>query len=260
MANLSLAFGNELSLNEKRRITRKVFKNLALIAVEFARLPRIVPRLSEHVKLENGSAIIRGLQQGKGVIFLASHFGNWELMGHACMKLLRDHGYLSHGSGLAAVARPLNNPHLDCEVRRLRSLNGATVLKKKWVTREILVKLKNNWCVAILFDQHAGREAPLVPFFGHPAFTTPAPALLALKTGAAVIPVFCVRTGYGRFRIHVTEPVEIISTGDRERDIMENCGRFNRVLEEWVRRYPEQWLWLHRRWRAPTGIEKTNTS
>lgn len=240
LSNLNLAFGETKSEKEKRKIARESFRSLFLTIAEFVLIPTFGSDPRPLVRFLDPHAAGRALQRNKGVIFLVSHFGNWEIMAHACV---------SDGYKLASVARPLNNPLIDREIEKLRCCNGAVALKKKWVVREIIDKLKKNWCVAILADQYSGRNAPFVPFFGHPVSTTPAVALLAMKTGAVVLPTFNLRLGYGKNHTYVCDPVEIVNTGKKDQDIIENCTRFNRAIEEWVRRYPRQWLWMHRRWR-----------
>jgi KDO2-lipid IV(A) lauroyltransferase len=247
LRNLDLAFGDSTTIAEKRRIARGAFRSLFRTVVELISIPRMMKNFSRHAEVRNAEGIARALHKKRGVLFLISHFGNWEIMAHACVAL---------GHKLASVGRPLKNPLIYREIERLRCFNGAVVLKKKWIAREIIERLKNNWCVALLVDQYAGRHAPFVPFFGHPVSTTPAAALLAMKTGAVVLPVFDVRERYGYHHICVCDPVDIVATGDREADIRENCARFNCVIEDWVRRYPDQWLWMHRRWRRKKGPDE----
>jgi len=245
--NLDLAFGDSKTKIEKRRIARGAFRSLFLTVAELILIPRIMRDLSRHAELRNAAGVSNALLKKRGVIFIISHFGNWEIMAHTCVSL---------GNKLASVGRPLKNPLIYREIERLRCFNGAVVLKKKWIAREIIERLKNNWCVALLVDQYAGRHAPFVPFFGRPVSTTPAAALLAMKTGAVVLPVFDVRERYGYHHSYVCDPVDIVATGDREADIRENCARFNRVIEDWVRRYPDHWLWMHRRWRRKKGPDE----
>ena len=247
LKNLDLAFGDSKTQAEKRRIARGAFRSLFRTVVELIFIPRMMKDFSRHAEIRNAEGISNALQKKRGVIFLISHFGNWEIMAHTCVSL---------GNKLASVGRPLKNPLIYREIERLRCFNGAVMLKKKWIAREIIERLKNNWCVALLVDQYAGRHAPFVPFFGHPVSTTPAAALLAMKTGAVVLPVFDVREWYGYHHIYVCDPVDIVSTGNRDADIEENCARFNRVIEEWVRRRPDQWLWMHRRWRRKKGPDE----
>jgi KDO2-lipid IV(A) lauroyltransferase len=240
LRNLDIAFGDSKLRSEKRRIAKQAFESLFLTVAETIYIPVLVKDIDRYAKFQRDDRIADVLKEGKGLIFLVSHFGNWEIMAHACVSM---------GYQLASVARPIKNKLVNDELERIRCCNGAEILRKKWVVKEIISKLRNNYCVAILIDQYAGRHAPFVPFFGRPVSTTPAAALLALKTGAAVVPVFDVRQEGGFHNVYVDEPVEIINTGNREKDIAENCARFNQVLEKWVRRYPEKWLWMHRRWR-----------
>jgi KDO2-lipid IV(A) lauroyltransferase len=238
--NLDIAFGSTKTAEEKKRIARESFKNLFLTVAEFLLIPKLIDTVDDLITLKNPELIKKEINKERGVIFLVSHFGNWEIMAHTCMR---------NGFKLASVGRPLKNPLVYGEIERLRCLNGGVALKKKWVARDIMKKLRDGWCVAILFDQYAGRYAPFVPFFGRPVSTTPAIALLAMKTGVAVMPVFNVREGYGKNTVYVCEPVEIANTGNREKDIEVNCARFNGVLEQWVRKMPGHWMWMHRRWR-----------
>ena len=247
LENLDIAFNADKSDAEKRRIARCSFTNLFLTVGEFLRVPSMISNIRSIVSAEGLSVITRALRHNRGVIFLVSHFGNWEIMAHRTAV---------EGFRIATVGRPLKNPLIYREIERLRGLNGVVTLKKKWVAREIMRKLRDNWCIAILADQYAGRFAPFVPFFGRPVSTSPAVALLAMKTGASVIPVFDVRCPDGLHCMRFCEPVEIAKTGNTKADIAENCARFNRVLEEWVRRFPEQWLWMHRRWRRKKSPEE----
>ena len=219
------------------------------MVAEFIRLPVTIDEIESRVHIVPGpEEVHRALREGRGIIFIISHFGNWELLAHRGLRECEHR--------IASVARPLKNPLIYREIERLRCLNGAVVLRKKWVAKEIIGKIKDNWCVAILMDQYSGRNAPFVPFFGRPVSTTPAVALIAMKTGAAVIPIFNVRRRFGYLSLNVCDPVEIARTGDKEKDIRENCARFNRVIEEWVRRFPDQWMWMHRRWRRKKGPEE----
>ena len=240
LRNLDLAFGESKTGGEKRRFVRASFKSLFLTVAELILIPALSRTKKPLGKFQTPDDVGRALRKGKGVIFLVSHFGNWEIMAHACV---------SEGYKLASVARPLKNPLIDQEIEGMRCFNGAVILKKKWVAREIIKRLKKNWCIAILADQYAGRYAPFVPFFGHPVSTSPAVALLAMRTGAVVLPAFNVRKAYGKNHIYTCDPVEISHTDNKDKDIIENCARFNRIIEEWVRRYPDHWLWMHRRWR-----------
>ncbi len=239
-ANLEIAFGDTKTRREKRAIVRGAYRNLALTAVEFILTPKFRRRREPFSRIVGLPILSEAFRAGKGVILLISHFGNWETMATCTPEI----------EGLiAAVGRPLPNPLIYREVERLRAMNNLKPMRKKWAVREIMNLLRDNLGVAILADQYAGRYAPFVPFFGRPVSTQPAPALLALKTGAAVIPAFDVRVRRGRHEVHVCPPIEIPATGDLAADVAEGCARINRVIEEWVRRRPDHWLWMARRWR-----------
>jgi KDO2-lipid IV(A) lauroyltransferase len=169
------------------------------------------------------------------------HFGHWELSG-----LMQ--GYL--GLPLALVARPLDNPRLERILAALRERSGNRVLHKRNAVREILRALRERIGVAIVIDQDARGDGVFVPFFGQPASTTPTLALLALRSGAPVIPSFSVPQEDGTYRVVYEAPVEISPSGDRERDVLELTARCTAVVERWVRRHPEAWLWMHRRWKT----------
>jgi len=247
LSNLDIAFGDAKSAQEKRAIARGSFRSLFLTIGELILVPRLVRDLETAQKSTNFGGIARALRKNRGVIFLISHFGNWELMAHCCV---------AGGHRLISVGRPIRNPLIYREIERLRCWNGAEMLRKKWVARDVIESLRSNSCVAMLIDQYAGRNAPFVPFFGRPVSTTPAIALLAMKTGAVVLPVFNIRERFCRNHLYVCEPVEIADTGNLESEVPENCARFNRVLEEWIRRRPDHWLWMARRWRRKKGPDE----
>jgi KDO2-lipid IV(A) lauroyltransferase len=180
--------------------------------------------------------------QGRGAIFVTGHFGFWEL--HA----------LAHGLALApiaVVARALDNPLLHDLLERVRTSTGNQVIYRRGGLRRILRTLQQNGGVALLIDQHIqAPDAVLVDFFGRPASTTSAVAVLAHRTGAAVIPVFALPMPDGRYRMVYEHPVEPPADESPEavRDFTQRCTD---VLEMYVRKYPEYWLWMHRRWRTP---------
>lgn len=240
LANLDLAYGDAKTVAEKRRIARGSFRNLFLTMTEFMLTPKIRRRGGPDIELINGEAIRAVREKGKGLIFLVSHYGNWEFMALSDPPLM---------GPVVAVGRPFRNSLIYREIERLRSMCNLMPIKKKWVAQDIIDLLGRNYCVAILSDQYAGRFAPFAPFFGRPVSTTPSAVVLAMKTGASIVPVFDVRIGYSRHEVHACDPIEIPDTGDRKADIAEGCVRMNRVLEGWVRRRPDLWLWMARRWR-----------
>jgi KDO2-lipid IV(A) lauroyltransferase len=181
------------------------------------------------------------------VIVLTAHFGNWELFAYA-------HGLF--GFPITLVHRAMRNPFIDTAIVGTRTRGGTHCIAKKAAARNVVRALRHKEMVAIPADQNQTRRfGVFVDFFGKTASTTPGPARLAMLTGAAVFPAFLVREGEGeRHRIMVLPEIEMVKTGNREADIVTNTQRCNSVLEQMIRKHPDHWLWLHKRWRTqPAG-------
>jgi KDO2-lipid IV(A) lauroyltransferase len=247
--NLSIAFP-ERSLAERRRILRASCRNLGRLAAEFCHLPELdAQRLPEVVGFADRAAWETAIEraQQQGLVVLTAHFGNWELLAYA-------HGLLGHP--ITLIHRPMHNPIFDRAIAEIRGAAGTRVIRKKAAAKEALRTLKQREILVVPSDQNqTARFGVFVDFFGKAACTTPGAARLAMLTGAPVVPVFLVRDGEGpRHRIEVLPEVEMVSTGDREADIQTNTQRCSRVVEEMIRRYPEQWIWFHKRWKTrPPG-------
>lgn len=243
--NLKMAMP-ALSPAERRRIVRGVFRNLSRMLAEFADFPRYtrdnVSRVIVYDGFENYAA---AAERGRGVLLLTGHLGAWELGAFAQSV---------YGYPLNVVIRALDNPYLNDLVNRYRALAGNRIIEKRDFLRGILEALKNNEAVGILMDQNSSpAEGVFVDFFGVPASTSTGMAKIALRTGAAVAPAFALWEK-DKYRLRFDPPLELVSTGDAERDIAANTQLFTRVLEDYVRRYPDQWLWIHRRWKTrPPG-------
>jgi len=245
--NLRLAFGADVDARWTRRVAwrcfcqfgRITFDSLVLYHMPFDELRRLVAYEGlEHVR--------RAYAEGRGVLLFTGHYGHWELT-----AMLQGH----LGLPMALVARPLDNPRLERILARLRSRSGNRIVHKRNAVREMLKALRERIGVAIVIDQDARADGVFVPFFGHPASTTPTLALLALRSGAPVIPSFSVPCE-GGYRVVYEPPVEIPQSGDRDRDVLELTARCTAIVERWVRSRPECWLWMHRRWKtrpAPGG-------
>jgi KDO2-lipid IV(A) lauroyltransferase len=180
-------------------------------------------------------------------LFLTAHVGAWELSSFA---------HALHGYPMKFLTRPIDNRRVDDLIARYRGRAGNTVIPRTEAARGVFKALANNEAVGILIDQNTTRsEGVFADFFGIPAATTPGLAAFALHTDAAVVPGF-IRWDSIR-RKHILEfqqAVELVRTGNRDADIRANTARFNRVIEDFVRRYPDQWLWIHRRWKTrPEG-------
>lgn len=228
-----------------REVAWNCYANFGRSAAEFARLGRADREaILGWVTVEGREHLDRAVAGGRGVLFVTAHLGNWELMGVVCNLL---------GYRLFPVARPLDNPWLNRLVDQIRSRHGSIVVSKKEESapRELIQALRDGDCVGILLDQNmAPYDGVFVEFFGRPACTAKGLALIARRTGAPILPAFIVRETDGRHRLIVQPPVELSRTRDLERDVVTNTARCTAVIEQMVRRYPDQWLWMHRRWKT----------
>lgn len=239
--NLSLALP-ALSAVERRRTIDAVFGSIARVIVTFAKFPRIGPQnVEQWIRCEGAEHFTAALRQGRGVLFATAHLGNWELSAFA-------HALLT--GPMNVLVRPLDNPLIDAMVERRRGLSGNRLIAKKDFARSILKALQANEAVGILIDQNASLDSGVfVDFFGVPACASVGFARIAARSGAAVIPGFALWSEQEqRYVLRFYPPVLI--TGDAARDTQ----TLHRRLEEVVRAYPDQWLWLHRRWKTrPPG-------
>jgi len=247
LRNLEMAFP-DLSGSAREDILRGSFENLGRLLVEFTHLPELnksnVCRFVVHDGLEN---YLEGLRRGRGVIFMTAHFGAWELSSFA---------HAVYGYPLRFVVRPIDNPHVERLISMYRTRSGNIPIERRRAARDILKALRQNEAVGILFDQNTTRsEGVFAEFFGIPAATTPSLALFALRTGAAVVPGFLIwDESLKKHRLRLDPPVELIDTGNLDHDVLENTKLFNKILEGYIRKYPDQWLWIHRRWKTrPEG-------
>jgi KDO2-lipid IV(A) lauroyltransferase len=245
LANLEAAFPLR-SREECREIARAMFGHFGRLLVELLKFTSLSrERMLSLVEFEGQERADHAYAQGHGVLFFTGHFGYWELQAIAHALSARP---------ISVLARALDNPYLNQLLERVRGVTGNAVIYRRGAIRKVLRALENNEGVALLIDQHIqSSDAVYVDFFNRPAATTSALAALALRTGAPVIPVFALPTPGGRFRLIYEHPVEPPdATGpDAVREFTQRCTV---VLEMYVRRYPELWLWMHRRWRdvAPT--------
>ena len=226
---------------ERRAIARGVFAHFGRVVVELLKFSALPPgEMMRMVEFEGEERVRQALARGRGVLLFTGHFGYWEMDGivHA-IEL----------GPIGVLARPLDNPHLSAFLERVRQCTGNTVIYRRGALRRVMRTLEANQAVAILIDQHIlGPDAVYVDFFDRPAATTSALAALALRTGAPVIPVFSIPIAGGRYRMIYEHPVEP-PRSDSPEAIREFTQRCTDVLEMYVRRHPELWLWMHRRWR-----------
>jgi KDO2-lipid IV(A) lauroyltransferase len=245
LANLEAAFPLRSS-EDCRAIARAMFRHFGRLLVELLKFTSLShDRMLSLVDFEGQERADHAYAQGRGVLFFTGHFGYWELQAIA---------HALSGRPISVLARALDNPYLNALLERVRGVTGNAVIYRRGAIRKVLRGLEANEGVALLIDQHIqSSDAVYVDFFNRPAATTSALAALALRTGATVIPVFALPAPGGRFRLIYEHPVEPPdATGpDAVREFTQRCTD---VLEMYVRRYPELWLWMHRRWRdvAPT--------
>jgi len=245
--NLKLALP-EWTDAQREATLRGMVRSLGWMAAEFARMPRYNrENIEELIVIDGNENFLAGQQRGKGVLFLTAHVGAWELSSFA---------HALYGYPLYYMARPLDNARLDTLINSYRKLSGNQPIFKNESARTMLKILKDAGTVGILADQNTlPEEGAFVDFFGVPACTTTGIARVALHTGAAVVPGYAVwDESLKKYRLRFEPPLELIQTGDSERDIAENTQQFAEVTEEIIRKYPEQWVWVHARWKTrPEG-------
>ena len=245
--NLELALPG-LSLRERHEMIHGVYRSLARLLADFSHFSALTPQnASELVAFDGLENYDAALAKGRGVLFLTAHIGAWELGAFA-------HGL--KGYRLNVVYRALDNPALNALVNHYRCLGGNPLIEKRESARGILAALARNETVGILADQNTlADEGVFVNFFGVPACATAGIARIALHSGAEVVPAFCVWDAKAK-RFHILyEPALVFSTtGDTERDVQAATQQMADVIERVVRAYPDQWLWIHRRWKTrPPG-------
>jgi KDO2-lipid IV(A) lauroyltransferase len=247
MRNLAMVFP-EKSEAERARILRGVFASLGRQLAELCQFPKYTPEnIDEVVTYDGLQNYERAYARGKGVLFLTAHFGGWELSAFA---------HSLHGHWLHIVMRPMDNQYLDRLLQNYRTMHGNKTVAKDDFVRGLLAAMKAGETVGILMDTNmTPPQGIFVDFFGIPACTASGLARIALRTDAAVVPGFTIwDPALRKYRLRFDPALELIRSGDLEADIAANTQLFTRVIEDYVRNYPDQWLWVHRRWKTrPEG-------
>ena len=246
--NLRLAFP-ELPEPARRDILKRMVRNLGWMAAEFARLPRYTRNnIEKAIILDGFENFAAAEQRGKGVLFLTGHMGAWELEPFA---------HALYSSPIYFLVRPIDNPRVDALVNRYRCASGNRPIQKNESARTILRILHEGGVIGVLADQNTvPAEAVFADFFGIPAATTSGIARLARRTGAAVVPAYNYWDPQIRkYRLRYEPALELTATADEQNDIRKYSARFNQVIEDYVRRFPDQWLWVHRRWKTRPANE-----
>jgi KDO2-lipid IV(A) lauroyltransferase len=225
------------------RTARGVYAHFGAVLVDLLWMERRpIGELLALADVEGVEQLRAALARGRGVVCPTAHFGNWEYQGFASAPLI---------GPFSVIARPLDNPELDRRLVALRTSTGNTVIYKQKALAQVMKTIREGGLVAVLIDQNVQeKDGIFVPFFGRPACTTTVAAALALKTGCAVVPVRCALGPDDRYRMSYGPPVEAKDSGGRDEDVAALTGRLTATIEGWVREQPEQWLWLHRRWKT----------
>jgi Kdo2-lipid IVA lauroyltransferase/acyltransferase len=245
--NLRIAFP-DMPESERERIKRNVFRNLGRLLGEVTQFPKLHrDNIKDIVTDEGLEHYVNAVNSGRGVILLTGHIGAWELSVFA---------HSLNGYPMSFLKRNVDNPLVEQIGENYRSRFGNRSLDKKGSVREIIKTLKSGGVVGILADLNTSREEGVFcDFFGTPACTTAGIATLALRTGALVVPGYLLWDEAAQIhRLHFEPSVETIDTGNQKEDVQTNTARYTKVLENVIRQHPDQWLWIHRRWKTrPVG-------
>jgi KDO2-lipid IV(A) lauroyltransferase len=249
--NLRNAYGDELSDIQMRKIIRSNYLHFALVWLDFVKLPRIVntSNWQNYFQVEGLEHARKALKEGKGIIFVTGHVGNWEVLGCAF-------DFFFHP--LHSIAKHLKNPFVDRFLTRLREEGRQKIIFTEDASREIIRVLRNNKLLGILVDQNARENNIFVDFFGQKAATTRSVATISLKMGAPIIMIFLRRTDKKyKFKITLSKPIQIERTGNLEKDILSLTQRYTTIIESRIREHPHEWLWMQRRWKTKPPIATT---
>ena len=227
------------------RIIQTLFQNLGKGFAEVIKIYFGLGRnIIESVTFEGIEHFQTARSKRKGVLFITGHCGNWELLAIASARKL---------SPVSVVARAMNNPYLNRVIEKARRTHGNRIIYKKAALKNILRALRSNEAIGILMDQAVlAREGFVIDFLGRGAWTTKMPALIARKTGAAVLPAFIHRTEYGHI-IRIFPEVQLSHEDDKEEQLKKDTKKFSSYVEEYIQQYPSEWLWIHRRWKRVKG-------
>jgi KDO2-lipid IV(A) lauroyltransferase len=239
--NLEHAFPGQYTAAERDAMVRSVYRHFCTLLIEIIHLPRRfhVTNWKDFLALENAPAAVECLLSDRPLLVVTGHFGNWEIAGYSLSML----GFSSH-----AIARPLDNPYLDQYLRSFRERTGQKILAKHGDFNKMQAILAGGGVLATLGDQDAGQRGLFVDFFGRPASTHKAAALLALEYRVPMVVAAAVRIGK-RFKMIVADAIFPEEYEGRPNAVREMTQRFTSDLEKMIRRYPEQYFWLHRRWK-----------
>jgi len=251
LENLTQSLGKEKRKEEIEYIYRACFREagesfceMVSAMVSLFRKSSVLNELKEKFVLEGEENLKQALSQRKGIIGLCAHFGNFTLMGT---------GLTSRGYQYALVVRPTDESRVEMYLQKWRDRLGydsIPALPRSTAVRRSLVALRQNKILALFADQNKAKGGVFVDFFGRPAGTVVGPAVMALRTGAPIIPIFNVRQGSNKHKVIIGAPIQFEISGDQERDILTVTAKITKVIENFIRKYPTHWWWFHNRWKA----------
>src|SRR3990167_7470996 len=250
LQHLAYGFGEAMPEAERRRVARRVFTNLGRNALEWLQLPRrSLDDIQRQVTAQGVEHVRDALAKGAGVIMVSGHFGNWEILPLYFRTLGFDRG--------GVLARPLRYPEYEAFFIGMRAAKGVPTIARGSV-KDVARALRANGLVGMMPDQDiASMEGLFVDFFGHPAHTPVGPAALSLMTGAPIVPCFVIRDGR-RFRIAIEPPLRAPEGVERPQALAQLTQAWSDVVESYIRRYPDHWVWMHRRWKTqPVTTDST---
>lgn len=234
-----------LNLSDERQVKKKVkrcFENLGKTVVEFMQFPHLNDKkIQKYVRVEGIQHIENAISQGNGAIILTGHFGNWELLA-ACIS--------ANVAPLTPIVRELRSPKLNTLVSNYRDRAGYSTIDRNTGVRDALRCLQNNKLLGIVADVDTTVNGVFVNFFGRPAYTPYSPIAFALKTGAAILPSFIIRQPDGTHRVIIEPPMMLKRSDEKEKELVDNTQKFTNIIESYIRKYPEQWIWMHQRWKT----------
>lgn len=239
LQSLEKAYGDSMDGADRRKLGSKAWANLGRNAFEMIRWASWSHEkvAAQVVRVTGWEHAQKAIAKGKGVLCITAHLGHWELLA----------AYVGSRTPIAVVAKPLYDPRLDKIVTDFRSKWGGPVIPRGGALKGILQALKENRLIGMLMDQDTGSDGIFVPFFGRPTWAQTGAARIAQKSGAALVPFFLVRGTDGKFELHVEPEIEM---GPGPEGVVAATAAYTAVIERYVRAYPDQWVWMHERWRS----------
>ncbi len=253
-ANISIVFGRDLENKKSEVLGRESCEYLAMNILDLLKLNKIANPKNYHkfIEIRGLSNLTKSIEMGSGTIVVMGHFGNLILVRYLC--------YLDLPTK-AVIIRELDSPFLERFISSILKAHDVILVRPDGALKKMHQLLLKNAIAVTLADQKAGgtprvgRHGIVVDFFGIPSQTHITAPFLARRTGASIIPIFVIRKGPGRYRIEINEPLKLVCTTDEISDLKENTQKLNQIFEDYIKRYPEHWFWLHRRWKDIPGME-----